>query len=681
VEELEARALPSTVVAGTEFAVTQQPPLSGNNNFFAPVAALNTQGTAGVVAWEGTTSQFPNPNNNASIWGRLVTLSGPTGRFFRVSTPSALASQQSPSVAMDAAGDFVVVWDQPTNSSGGFEVDAQRFAPGGTPRGLAFQVNLNSTGQQTLARGFGLQEAVAMDASGNFAVVWQDASPTHSGIYVRRFNAAGQSLSGDVLVDFLALRGADAAIAMNFSGNFVVLWEGGGGTGNEINAKSFNASGMALSSPFLVTSNNRSPQHHATVAMDNAGDFVVAWMRFEGSPLVADVFARTFNSGGTALNSEFRVNSTSDMGLSADPTVGMDAGGEFTVCWGVFNASANRKAVFAQRFSLSGAAQGVNFQVNSARLSPGSQSQDLAEDAQGDFLVTYPNQIVNIGDTEEIFARGFVEQTVDPVVPSYAVADFQGNGVWLHTADGWQQLSTAEASTVAVDDHGDVAAVFGNGLWRYAGDAWSLLTPAVPSLLDIAGNGIVVADFAGNGVWRYGDPSSAGGGWQQLTPADAVSVAVDDQADTVASFQGNGVFLYQDASGWQQLSTATATQVSIASSGDAIGALFQDSGVWRYNLQAALGPVGWQHLLSVVPTSLVVGASDAVLCNFSNGVWLYQDTTGWVNLTPVQASQLGIGSTSLVFAEFPGSGVLAFINGGWVQLTAADARLLRGAGG
>jgi hypothetical protein len=265
---------------------------------------------------------------------------------------------------------------------------------------------------------------------------------------------------------------------------------------------------------------------------------------------------------------------------------------------------------------------------------------------------------------------------------TYAVAEFPGAGVWLHSSTGgWQQLLSVDASQLAVDDHGDAAAVFSNGLWilPFGAANWIPLTPAIPSHIDVAGNGIVVAEFPGAGVWRHGDPNFAGGGWQQLTPADALSVAVDDLGDTVASFQGHGVFLYQDASGWQKLTTATATQVSIAASGNSFAAEFQGHGAWRYLLQGA-NP-GWQQVTTFDASQLAVGFSGAVVCELGDGVWLFPQGESGQHLTTALASQVGISDTDHVFAEFPGAGVWEHTGNAWLNLSPAQAKLLHGAGG
>ncbi|MEM8560104.1 MAG: hypothetical protein AAGG50_19980, partial [Bacteroidota bacterium] len=97
------------------------------------------------------------------------------------------AGDQSPaSVAMDMDGDFVVVWSSDDQDGSREGVYAKRYAADGTLLGDEFRVNTYTTGRQSTA-------SAAMDADGNFAVVWssdgQDGSL--SGIYAQRFGSDG----------------------------------------------------------------------------------------------------------------------------------------------------------------------------------------------------------------------------------------------------------------------------------------------------------------------------------------------------------------------------------------------------------------------------------------------------------------------------------------------------------
>jgi hypothetical protein len=276
-------------------------------------------------------------------------------------------------------------------------------------------------------------------------------------------------------------------------------------------------------------------------------------------------------------------------------------------------------------------------------------------------------------------------------IPDSEVADFQGHGVWVYgSSGGWQQLSPAEATQVALDDYGDVLAAFGNGVWIfYAGASdWQYLSPAIPTQIDIAGRGIAVGEFPGNGVWMYGN---RGNGWDRMTPADALTLAVDDQGDFVASFPGNGTWINSEAtSGWRLLTMGVATQLSFSASGNGLAASIPGSGTWWYEIKGSpYYHPGWYEITPAVATSMAVGNQNRAAFAFGNGVWMCNciflpDGTGqtWQYLNPALPSQMGIANISDLFAEFPGSGVWENTSsGGWLQLTAADARLLRGAGG
>src|SRR5262245_33868384 len=92
----------------------------------------------------------------------------PVGSEFQVNTYTSYF-QSSPSVAVDASGNFVVVWASGGgfgSDTSGFSIEAQRYDSAGVPLGGQFQVNTYTTNYQTHPR-------VAADAAGNFVVVWR----------------------------------------------------------------------------------------------------------------------------------------------------------------------------------------------------------------------------------------------------------------------------------------------------------------------------------------------------------------------------------------------------------------------------------------------------------------------------------------------------------------------------
>src|SRR5205823_967480 len=77
------------------------------------------------------------------------------GNEFRVNTTTA-GNQALDSVAMDAAGDLVVAWQNEIGDSRSFDVYAQRYDFSGAARGTEFRVNTTTDGDQREA-------ALAMD--------------------------------------------------------------------------------------------------------------------------------------------------------------------------------------------------------------------------------------------------------------------------------------------------------------------------------------------------------------------------------------------------------------------------------------------------------------------------------------------------------------------------------------
>ena len=79
-----------------------------------------------------------------------------------------------PAVAMDANGDYVAVWTSSQRRRG--HRSAQQFNKYGQPQRSEFQVNTGTNGD--FSTGNQSQPAVAMDAYGDFVVVWAGRGPT-----------------------------------------------------------------------------------------------------------------------------------------------------------------------------------------------------------------------------------------------------------------------------------------------------------------------------------------------------------------------------------------------------------------------------------------------------------------------------------------------------------------------
>lgn len=88
-----------------------------------------------------------------------------------------------------------------------------------------------------------------------------------------------------------------------------------------------------------------------SVAMDTNGDYVVAWDNqvSKGPNYLYDVEVRVYNSAGIAQTNEIQVAQTKG---GTQPSVAMDAAGDFVVAYRVLNTSSYLYGISAHRFSL-----------------------------------------------------------------------------------------------------------------------------------------------------------------------------------------------------------------------------------------------------------------------------------------------------------------------------------------
>jgi hypothetical protein len=309
----------------------------------------------------------------------------PLGPEFRVNTYTTGAQDLS-SIASDALGNFVVVWQDGGGQDGsGLGIFGQRFDNGGAPLGPEFLVNTYTTAYQ-----FG--PSVAADASGNFVVVWQSFAQDGSsaGVFGQRYASSGASLGVEFRVNTYTTNGqAPTSIAADSSGNFVVVWQSDAQDGSSLGVfgQRFTSSGIPLGPEFRVNTYTTGSQQRASVASDTSGNFVVVWQSgHDGSS--NGVFGQRYASSGAPLGPEFRVN-TYTTGSQYFPDVSSDSVGNFVVVW-VSPQDGSNNGVFGQRYASSGAPLGPEFRVNTYTTSGATQARpSIASDALGNFVVVW----------------------------------------------------------------------------------------------------------------------------------------------------------------------------------------------------------------------------------------------------------------------------------------------------
>lgn len=411
-EALEARDLLSATPIGPEFRVN-----TFTENFQSESAiAMNGNGDF-VVAWESTAQD----GDNGGIYGQRYSSAGaPIGPEFRVNTHTT-ERQHGPAAALAANGQFVIVWSSTLQDGSQDGIYAQRYGSDGNPLGLEFRVNSTTTSSQ-------VNPTVALAADGDFVVAWQSFGQDgwDYGIFAQRYDANGSAQGSDFKVNtFTSFPQVNPAIAMDATGNFVIAWQGFLGAVAESNygifAQRYDSSGNAIGSELQINTFTTARQSQPAVAMNADGDFVVTWESYGQDGSHVGVYAQRYDRTGLAQGPEFRANAYTT-GEQYDPSVAIDAGGNFVVTWTSEAQDGSTYGIYAQRFTAMGTPDGSEFRVNSFTTS-GQTFPAIAMDQEGGFVVAWTSDqdggVGSLGIYAQRYLKPAPEATIS--VPAQAV--------------------------------------------------------------------------------------------------------------------------------------------------------------------------------------------------------------------------------------------------------------------
>ncbi len=378
-----------------------------------------------VIAW----NSYGQDGSSYGIYAQRYNASGiAQGSEFHVNTYTT-GSQINPSIGMDADGDFVIVWSGEGQDASSNGVYGQRYNSSGAVLGSEFQVNTYTTGSQSVS-------TIAMDKNGNFAIAWQSDGQDGDGygIYAQRYDMAGVAQGSEFKVNTYTTNNQRLpSIAINEDGDFVVAWQSNGqdGSGEGIYAQRYNASGVAQGNEFLVNTHTTNDQSSPAIAMDADGNFVIAWWSQDQDGDAQGIYAQRYNAVGETQGSEFQVNTYTTSSQLA-PSIAMDADGDFVIAWQSTGQDGNLTGTFARRYNASGEPQGSEFQVNTYTTS-NQLNASISMDADGDFVITWRSTGQD-GSGNGIYGQRY--QSANPNLPPEIVANNgltlpEGNGIGL----------------------------------------------------------------------------------------------------------------------------------------------------------------------------------------------------------------------------------------------------------
>jgi hypothetical protein len=345
--------------------------------------AADASGKFGVV-WQGSTSTDPQ---NIEVYVRLFNADGSARTGEIVVNTTTAGPQENPMIAMADNGQFVVTWRE----IGEKRVKARLFDADGDP--LSGEFNVSQKGNAHTAY---YNTSVAMDADGDFVVLYAKSTMTAVSFLFQRYNAAGAAQGKAIVAATSGLGNASATLDVAANGSFVLV--------THDFFQRYSASGAKIG-PQMTYEDAGSNGFNADVAVAADGSFVIAWPSSSGT---GGYFAQTYNvNGARAVPNNFQIT-TGGGGDTASPSVAIDdANGEIVFIRQGSTAPQGPVGVHATRFDLTGNILAAEFQVNTTPLG-GFLNHGFAsvtETVNGGFVGVWERK--TDGENRDIFGQGY----------------------------------------------------------------------------------------------------------------------------------------------------------------------------------------------------------------------------------------------------------------------------------
>ncbi len=352
------------VVALASFARAQAPVFSDEfqvntyttaNQYGATAANLGPSGSF-VVTWN---DQDGADGDGYGVRGRLFDVTGsPLGGEFTV-TEFGTNNQGYARVGSNANGNFVVTWTE-GGTPGGYQIYARRFSSTGTPQGGNIAVNTYTTNTQAFS-------SVALDSTGNFVVVWQSLGQDGSerGVFGQLFNNTGAKVGAEFQVNQQTTGNQqDQRVARRPSGEFMVVWRSPqDGNGGAVMARRYQANGTPVAGEFQVNTRVLGYQYQPDPAYFSDGSAIIVWTSYNQDGSNGGVYGQRLDASGVKLGPEFNIN-TFTTNFQGRPAVAVAPDDSFAVIWQSDLQDGDNLGVRAQQFDATGKRLGVELPVN-----------------------------------------------------------------------------------------------------------------------------------------------------------------------------------------------------------------------------------------------------------------------------------------------------------------------------
>ncbi len=320
-------------------------------------------------------------DRNSDIYCRRLNRNGnPVGPSFRVNDDSASSQQRVSSIGMDARGVTIVAWEDERSGN----TDIYRCMLDSEGRALGPNLLVNDDGSTGASQYY----AAVAGGNGRYIVAWTDGRDGFN-IYGQFLDGSGQPIGTNQLInsDTVEAHQWYPYCAMDTSNRAVVIWMDTREDAYQVLVRLYGPDCNPVGPEFGVSDSTGS-QYYASVARNDNGRFVVAWMDYREEE--SNIYCQIFQADGTRLGGNVRVNSDTGRAYQGYPACAIANDGGFAVAWE--DTRNDWYDVYIQWFDSTGNRLGRNERVVDGPGDVDYYSPTCAFDANGRLAVVFNDE-------------------------------------------------------------------------------------------------------------------------------------------------------------------------------------------------------------------------------------------------------------------------------------------------
>lgn len=344
----------------------------GNEVFnYAPTAAFLDSGSF-IIVW---------PSNGKSIYAQKFNSKGQRiGSNLIINNYSQWNYNcNSPSIASDSNGNFMVVWLDEYLRGKIFSNDLKPKTE-----------EINISNEYFITSFSSTSRPIASSENGQFVIVWsgRNTKDKTSNIFLQSYDNEGKEISENILVSQMSDSTVNyfPSISKLKNNNFVIAWESWKyefrADYSYITAQRYSIDdGLIGNNIFVNERDSNRSSNFSSVCSLNDDDFLVSWRN--GSLLSA----RRFDSNGVALSNDFYIKLDSKIAYPYWPSVSSDTSGNYVFVWE--DMRFGTKDIFIQKYDKFNNPYGSNIKATDDGESSFETDPAIIADEKKNYLVAW----------------------------------------------------------------------------------------------------------------------------------------------------------------------------------------------------------------------------------------------------------------------------------------------------